>query len=139
MATNIDKHTLDLIEDFRRHEGQVTQGFFTGRPIILLTTIGAKSGRTRIIPLIYTRDGDRYVIVASKGGAPTHPHWYHNLMKAGRAIAEVGGETFDVRPTEVHGDERRRLYDGQTRTLSTFGTYEQKTTRKIPVIALERI
>jgi len=129
-----------LIADFRAHDGQVTSGFFVGRPLLLLHTRGAKSGEQRIAPVAYTRDGDQYVIVASKSGAPTHPAWYLSLLANPRATVEVGGETFDVRATPVDDpDERRRLYDAHAEVHDSFKDYESKTERVIPVVLLDRI
>ena len=131
--------TEALINDLRSHGGRATAGPFVDKPLLLLTTTGARTGEKRTTPLAYTRDGARYVIIASMGGAPAHPSWFHNLQAAGRATIEVDGETFDVRPTIVHGAERRRLYDAQAEVLPSFREYEAKTTREIPVIALDRV
>jgi deazaflavin-dependent oxidoreductase (nitroreductase family) len=91
-----------LIEDLRAHDGQATSGPFQGRPVLILTTTGAKSGERRETPLAYTRDGDDIVIVASMGGAPRNPAWYHNLVANPRVTVELGGETFqaDARVTD---------------------------------------
>ena len=85
MSTTANRTTYSsfnepLIADLRAHGGQATSGPFVGRPVLILTTVGAKSGQPRETPLAYTRDGDSYVVIASKGGAPTHPAWYHNLL-----------------------------------------------------------
>src|SRR5690349_15812379 len=96
----------NLIEEFRANGGKVG-GQFAGSPMILLTTKGAKSGQERTTPLVYTRDGDRYVIIASKGGAPTNPAWYHNLVANPEATAEIGTETFRVRARVAEGEERQ--------------------------------
>jgi deazaflavin-dependent oxidoreductase (nitroreductase family) len=131
--------TQALIDDFRAHGGNVTQGPFTGRQVLLLETVGARTGARRLTPLVYTRDGDRYVIVASKGGAPTHPAWYHNIVANPRVTIEVGGERFPADATVVPNDERRRLYDRHAELHASFRDYERKTTRTIPVIALRRV
>lgn len=131
--------TDTLISDFRAHAGHVSSGPFLGKPLLLLTTVGARSGERRIAPVIYTRDGDRYVVVASKGGAPTHPAWYHNLLANPRVEVEVGGETFTATARPVDDPaERRRLYDQQISVLPGFAEYERRTTRVIPVVVLER-
>jgi deazaflavin-dependent oxidoreductase (nitroreductase family) len=127
-----------LIEDFRTHGGQVTQGYFAGRELLLLTTKGARTGETRTSPLAYTRDGDRIVIIASKGGAPTHPAWYHNLIANPRVSVELGGERFEALATVEPEPERRRLYDQHSEVYPGFREYEAKTTRVIPVITLRR-
>jgi deazaflavin-dependent oxidoreductase (nitroreductase family) len=130
-----------LIDDMRAQDGQVTTGWFKGRPMIILTTTGAKSGKRRTTPLALSRDGDRYVIVASKSGAPTHPAWYHNLVANRYVTVEVNGETFVAKATVVDDPvERRRLYDQHDATHEGIGFkgYEGKTTRVIPVVVLER-
>ncbi|HLJ34613.1 MAG TPA: nitroreductase family deazaflavin-dependent oxidoreductase [Ktedonobacteraceae bacterium] len=127
-----------VISEFRTNEGKVG-GPFKGAPLLLLTTTGAKSGQPRTSPLMYLPDGERMLIFASKGGAPTNPDWYHNLMAHPQATVEVGTETFNVTATPVTGEERDRLYAIQAKRYSGFADYQAKTTRKIPVIALERI
>jgi deazaflavin-dependent oxidoreductase (nitroreductase family) len=129
----------DLIADFRAH-GKVSKGPFLGRDVLLLTTKGAKTGVEHTNPVVFSRDGQRLVIVASKGGAPTHPAWFHNLRKNPVVTVELGGEKFKakatVAPTEA---ERRRLYDQHSVKNPGFREYETKTTRKIPTIWLDRI
>ena len=111
-----------------------------GDNLLLLTTRGAKTGRTKTDPLVYHRDGDRYVIAASKGGAPTHPSWYHNLRKHREAEIQVGTEKFKVKATPIaKGPERDRLYEAHGETFAGFKDYPKKTTRIIPVVVLERI
>ncbi len=111
-----------------------------GDNLLLLTTRGAKSGEVRTTPLVYHRDDDRYVIVASKGGAPSHPGWYHNLVKHREAEIEVGTERFKVRATPItKGPERDRLYEAQCDTFASFRTYPKKTKRVIPVVVLQRV
>jgi deazaflavin-dependent oxidoreductase (nitroreductase family) len=131
--------TRALIADFRAHEGQVTSGPFAGRPVLLLTTSGARSGQQRLAPLVYRRDGDRWVIVASKGGAPSHPAWYLNLLADPIVTVEVGGETFEARATVVEGDERERLFAAHAAINPNFTSYQQRTSRIIPVVVLERL
>jgi deazaflavin-dependent oxidoreductase (nitroreductase family) len=127
-----------VIEDFRAHNGQITQGMFKGRSLLLLTTKGAKTGLDRTNPVAYTRAGKDYVVIASKGGAPTNPDWYRNLLKNPEVTVEVGGERFTARARVARGDERRRLYDAQAAVMPGFKEYELKTAREIPVIVLER-
>lgn len=130
----------DLIAHFRKNRGVITEGPFTGRPVLLLTTTGKKTGQPRTNPLVYTREGDGYLIIASKGGAPTSPDWYYNLLEHPEVTVEVGAETFRARaiphPT---GPTRRRLYDQHAAIHPGFKEYEKKTTREIPAIVLERI
>ncbi len=127
-----------VIEDFRRHHGQITTGPFSGRSLLLLTTRGAKSGQERTNPLAYTRDGDRIFVIASKGGAPTNPDWYRNLRANPRVTVEVGPERFEANARVAKGGERRRLYDLQASRMPGFKEYEKRTSREIPVIVLER-
>lgn len=128
-----------LIEDYRAN-GKPTKGPFVGRQVLLLTTKGAKSGTERTNPLVYTKDGDKIVIVASKGGAPTNPAWFHNLRANPTVTVELGKEKFQARAAVAKPEsERRRLYDQHAATHPGFKDYETKTTRRIPVITLERV
>ena len=129
------------IREFHAKAGKGISGF--GDQLILLTTVGARSGKERTSPVVYHRDGERYVVIASKGGAPSHPAWYNNLKANPIAKVEVGTangtETFDVRASEAEGDERDRLYAERVAFSPGFGEYERMTSRKIPVMILERI
>jgi len=127
-----------LIMEFRTNGGQVS-GFFASTSLLLLTTIGARSGQPRVAPLVYTTDGDRLVIIAAKAGAPTNPDWYHNLLANPTALVEVGSERFQVRATEAPPQERERLYAQMAEQVPVFAEYPQKTSREIPVIILSRI
>ena len=126
-----------VIEEFRANEGKVG-GWFEGAPIVLLTSTGTKSGRPHTTPLMYLADGDRVVVFASKAGAPTNPQWFNNLVANPEAKAEVGTESFDVEAAVAEGEERDRLFEEQKRRYPQFGEYEMKTTRKIPVVVLNR-
>jgi deazaflavin-dependent oxidoreductase (nitroreductase family) len=126
-----------IIEEFRQNEGKVG-GSFAGAPLLLLTTTGAKSGMARTTPVMYLPDGERLIIFASKAGAPTNPDWYFNLVAHPEATVEVGSETFRVTAVEVVGEERDQLYTRQATLYPGFADYEAKTTRRIPVIALQR-
>ena len=129
-----NKRTID---EFHAKGGKGITGF--GDNLLLLTVKGARSGRTRTTPLAYHRDGERYVVAASKGGAPTHPAWYHSLRAAGEAEIEVGAEKFHVRATPIaRGPERDRLYEQHASHMPGFRDYPTKTTRVIPVVVLER-
>jgi deazaflavin-dependent oxidoreductase (nitroreductase family) len=128
-----------LIEDMRAHGGHPSSGPFLGRQVLILTTTGAKTGQRRETPLAYSIDGDRIVIVASKGGAPSHPAWYHNIVANPAVTVELNGERFSATATVVGADERRRLYDAHAALHPSFGEYEAKTGgRVIPVIVLQR-
>ncbi|MBG0564332.1 nitroreductase family deazaflavin-dependent oxidoreductase [Actinoplanes aureus] len=132
-----------IIEEFRANEGRVG-GPFAGAPMILVHHRGRKSGREVVAPLMYLpheTDPDIMYVIASKGGAPTHPQWYHNLLAAGEATAEVGTETFPVTVKELTGDDRDRAFNEQARRYPGFADYERKTAgiRVIPVLELTRI
>ncbi len=127
-----------VIEEFRTNGGKV-RGPFEGASLLLLTTTGAKSGQPRTLPLMYLPDRDRMVIFGSKAGAPTNPDWYHNLIAHPQASVEVGSETFAVTATVASGEEEDRLYASQAEKYPQFAEYQTKTTRKIPVIILERL
>jgi deazaflavin-dependent oxidoreductase (nitroreductase family) len=126
-----------VIEEFRANAGKVG-GPFAGRTLLLLHTIGAKSKQERINPVGYFMDGDRFVIIASKGGAPTNPGWYHNLRANPGVSIEVGTEKFQVQATFPGEPERTRLYDHMAANWSSFADYQQKTKRIIPVVVLTR-
>jgi deazaflavin-dependent oxidoreductase (nitroreductase family) len=138
MSTSYQDFNRNLIKDLRAN-GRATSGPFMGRDVLILTTKGAKTNVVRENPMVYTRDGDYYVVVASKGGAPTHPAWYHNLVTHPEVKVEVNGEKFSARAHVPQGDEYERLYQQHAGTNPQFHEYRRKTTRKIPVIVLERI
>ena len=121
-----------MIEEFRSNEGRVAS--FARQPLLLLTHRGARSGTLRTNPLAYFRDGDDYVIVASKGGAETNPDWYHNLLAEPRATIEVGNDEIEVTARLADEVERERLWAMITAANPAFADYEQKTTRTIPVV-----
>lgn len=127
-----------IIDEFRANKGKVG-GMFANANMILLTTTGAKSGQSRTTPLVYSKDGARYVIIASMAGAPNNPDWYHNLRADPTATAEVGTEKFKVKASVTSGDERERLYNAQAAQMPVFNDYRKKTTRQIPVFVLERV
>ena len=127
-----------VIVEFRQNAGKVG-GRFAGASVLLLTTTGAKTGLQRTTPLQFLPDGERYLIFASKGGAPNHPAWYHNIVAHPTDITiEVGTETIPAKATVVKGAERNRLYAAQAKLHPNFAEYEKRTSRSIPVIALER-
>ncbi len=127
-----------LIAEFRANGG-VVGGQFAGTPLLILTTIGAKSGKPRQAPLAFDKDGDAFVIIASKGGAPSNPDWYHNIKANPEVTVEVGTDTFQATATEASGDERNRLFDQVVAKMPGFGEYQKNTTRLIPVVTLTRI
>jgi deazaflavin-dependent oxidoreductase (nitroreductase family) len=125
------------IEAFRANGGKVG-GMWEGRPLLLLTTTGARSGRRRTRPLMYLRDDDRLLVFASTGGAPTNPDWDHNLLAHPEVTVEVGNETYDAIATPVTGEERDRIYARWAQMYPQYGEYQRNTTRTIPVMALHR-
>jgi len=131
----------DVVAQFRSDNGKVSSGMFKGARLLLLTTTGAKTGKERINPLAFTRDGDNYVIIASKGGSPTHPDWYYNVLANPEVRVEVatqsGVDQFAAHALIVKGDERQRLYDAQAAVMPNFAAYQKKTAREMPVIVLE--
>src|SRR5262245_35082225 len=131
-------HNQQVIQEFRANGGQVG-GYFEGATLLLLHTIGAKSGTTRVNPLVYTTDGDRLVIVASKGGAPTNPDWFYNLRANPIVTVEQGTEQFRARATIADEPERTRLFGKMVAKMAGFAEYQRKTTRQLPVVVLERI
>jgi len=137
MSTPLDWNK-NIIEEFRAKGGQVG-GMFAGRPLLLLHTTGAKSGQPRVNPVAYVTDGDRLVVIASKGGAPTNPDWYYNLVANPLVTVEVGTEKFQARATVAAEPERTRLYKQMVTVMPGFAEYERKTTRVIPVVVLTRI
>ena len=126
-----------IINEFRANSGRVG-GRFAGRTLLLLHTVGAKSGQERINPVAYVTVGDRFVIIASKGGAPTHPDWYYNILAHPLVTVEVGTEKFQVQAVIASEPERTRLYNQMVEMMPGFAEYQQKTTRIIPVIVLTR-
>jgi deazaflavin-dependent oxidoreductase (nitroreductase family) len=132
-------YNQSLITDFREHGGKSTIGHFVGRQLMLLTTIGAKTGATRVTPLAYTVDGENVVIVASKGGSDSHPAWFLNIEANPIVTAEVGPERYRARARVALGTERDRLYAQHADLHPTFHDYPKKTDRVIPVIVLERL
>jgi deazaflavin-dependent oxidoreductase (nitroreductase family) len=139
MADEIDFHAFNagLVEQFRAQHGEV-DGDFKGWPLVLITHRGAKSGKEYTTPLVYTRDGDHVVVIASKGGAPDDPQWFRNLRANPDVTVEIGADTYPARARLAEGDERDRLYDAQATLMPNFAEYAAKTSRVIPVVVLER-
>jgi deazaflavin-dependent oxidoreductase (nitroreductase family) len=125
-----------LIAEFRARGGRLS-GQLAGAPVLLLNTVGAKTGRVRTTPLGYIRDAGRYVVAASKAGAPTNPDWYHNLLASPAAAVETGTGTLEVRSTVAEGEERSRLFGQLAAQWPMQADYQKKTTRQIPVLILE--
>jgi len=123
---------------FRATDGRIG-GRLVGSPVLLLVATGRKSGRRRTTPLLYLQDGDRYVIVASNGGAAKHPVWWLNLRANPEATVEVGGRKVHVRATEARGEEKARLWEELVRMYPSYESYQKRTDREIPVILLEPV
>ena len=130
-------YNLRIIEEFRAHGGAVG-GTWEGRDLLLLTTTGRKSGRSHTTPMVYTRDDDRLLVYASKGGAPTHPDWYLNLVVDSHVVVEVGSERYDAIAMPLESEERDHEFAQQVERRPQFGEYQAQTTRVIPVVALRR-
>ena len=127
------------VRRYRETGGKVGHIWREGSTILLLTTTGRTSGEKRTAPLIYAQDGDRYVIVASKGGAPEHPGWYQNLEKHPEVELQVKDERFRARARVATGEERARLWRLANTVWKYYDDYAKKTSREIPVVVLERI
>jgi deazaflavin-dependent oxidoreductase (nitroreductase family) len=127
-----------IIEEFRANAGKVG-GQFAGAPMLLLTTTGAKSGQLRTSPMVYTTDGDHMIVIASKGGAPTNPAWFHNLVANPIVTVERGTEQFQARATVPETAERDCLFNQVATIMPGFAEYQRNTTRQIPVVVLEKI
>jgi deazaflavin-dependent oxidoreductase (nitroreductase family) len=133
-----NERNMGIIQEFRANAGKVG-GPFAGKSLLLLHTIGAKSGQPRINPVACIRDGDRLVIIASKGGAPTNPDWYYNLLANPLVSVETGTEQFQSRASIAAEPERTRLYNQMVEMMPGFAEYQHKTTRLIPVVILTRV
>lgn len=130
---------LSALKEELRTSGRVTRGPMAGRRMLILTTTGARSGEPREAVVTFSRDGERYVIAASKSGAPVNPGWFHNLVANPEVIVEAEGKRFAARATVISGAERDRLFEQHAAERSTFRDYAAKTERVIPIVVLERI
>ena len=128
-------YDASIIEEYRANAGRLG-GSWEGRDLLLLTTTGRRSGRPHTKPMVYTRDGDRLLVYASKGGAPRHPDWYLNLAADPRVVVEVGPNRYEAIATPLEGAERDREFAAQAARNPVFADYERKTRRVIPVVAL---
>ena len=139
MSNSFNDFNQALISDLRANGGRASSGPFKGGDVLILTTTGAKTGAPREIPLAFSKDNGNYVVVASKGGAPTNPAWYHNLRANPIVKVEALGETFGARARVIEGEQDyERLYREHARKMPGFNEYRQRTSRRIPVIVLER-
>jgi deazaflavin-dependent oxidoreductase (nitroreductase family) len=128
-----------LIADLRANGGRATSGPFDGRQLLILTTRGARSGQRHESPLAFTKTGQSYVVIGSKGGAPTHPAWYHNLVANPDVWVEVEGRKFDAKARVASGEERDRLFKAHADRMPGFWDYKKNTSRVLPVIVLEPV
>jgi len=149
----IDQLNQAVIKEFRANQGKVvglmeetpdlqalaSKLDILGQPLLLLTMAGAKTGRTLVRPVCYSRDGHRLVIIASRGGDPRNPPWYYNLVANPVVIVEVGTEKFKAKATQVYGAERDRLFAEAAKRMPLFSEYQNKTERQIPLLILTRI
>lgn len=127
-----------IIDEFRANDGKVGPPF-EGAPMLLLRTVGAKSGASRTTPLVYRPHGEAYAVFASYAGAPKHPAWFRNLVAQPDVTIEVGSEEVPVHARVTEGDEREQIWSAQKRDVPTFAEYEAKTGgREIPVVVLEQ-
>jgi deazaflavin-dependent oxidoreductase (nitroreductase family) len=134
--SNQNDYDAKLVDEFRakREAGEP----LTGRPLLLLTTTGAHSGKQHTKPMMYVRDGERLLVIASNAGAPRHPDWYRNVVAHPDVTVEVGGDTFDATAIVLEGDERERLWKMIIGSYPFFAEHQAKVERQIPVVALER-
>src|SRR5689334_17467222 len=139
MRIVMSNYNQPIIDEFRANNGKVG-GYFAGANLLLLHTVGAKSGQARTNPVAYVTDGDRLVVIASKGGADSNPDWYYNVLANPNVTVEVGDEQFQARAIPVTEEpERSRLYAKMVAHMPGFAEYEKKTGRKIPAVVLERV
>ena len=136
--SEVNDWNTKIIEEFRANAGKVG-GPFAGRPVLLLHTVGARTGQPRVHPVVYQPVEGGYAVFASKGGAPTNPDWYHNLLAHPRVRVEIGSDTLDVVARVADGEERERIWSKQKRDMPGFAEYEARTSRQIPVIILEPV
>ena len=137
MEHNQNDYNRRLVQQFRADRSSNGDAF-KGRPLLLLTTTGARSGQRRATPMMYVRDGERLLVIASNAGAPKHPDWYYNLLAHPQVTVEVGRETYEATARVTEGEERQRLWNRIVEQYPFFADHQAKVTREIPVVALER-
>lgn len=135
---NVSDWNKKIIEEFRANDGKVG-GHFANNTLLLLHTTGAKSGKEHVNPLVTFEDGDRLVIVASKGGGPSNPDWYYNILANPDVTVEYGTEVFQARATVTSEPERTELYEKMESQMASFSEYKLKAGRVIPVVTLSRL
>ena len=137
MSESVNERNRPVVDEYRARGGQVAG--FEGQPLLLLHTTGAKSSVHYVNPVAYLSTGDDFAVFGSRGGSPVNPGWYHNLLAHPDTEIEVGAETIRVHARVAEGKERERIWGEQKRVNANFAAYEQKTTRPIPVVILERV
>jgi len=137
-VTNPNDYNRQVIAEFRANAGKVG-GMWEHTPLLLLTTIGARSAERRTTPMAYMPDGDRLIVFASAGGAPTHPGWYHNLLAHPEVVVDVRSETFDAIAAVAEDSERNRLWINGVELYPSLADHQAKTHRQTPVIVLSRL
>jgi deazaflavin-dependent oxidoreductase (nitroreductase family) len=133
-----DRATFEnaTIADMRAHDGAVTSGPLAGHPLLIMTSMGARTGKERRVLLTYSRDGDAYVVAGTAGGAPTAPAWVHNVAVNPEVRIEVGNTTMGATAEVMDRDERTRLWDRHVAALPHFAQYPEQTGRVIPMVRL---
>lgn len=137
MSINMSEYNRALIEEFRANGGALS-GRLANSHILLLTTTGAKTGQERVTPVGYGKDGDRFIVAAANAGAPAHPDWYYNLLAHPDVMVEVGPERFAARASVAEGADRERLLLRQAEIVPWLPAQQEKTSRQIPLVMLER-
>ncbi|HLF76124.1 MAG TPA: nitroreductase family deazaflavin-dependent oxidoreductase [Dehalococcoidia bacterium] len=137
--SDINAINRQVIAQFRANGGNVLEGRFAGTKLLLLTTRGAKTGQTRVNPMMYFMSGDRHVVFASHRGAHTSPDWYHNLVAHPDVVVEVGGESFAAKAVLTKGEERESVWQDALRLHPFLADHQAGTKREIPVILLQRL
>ena len=138
LKAQADRWNAAVVEEFRANAGRVG-GRFEGAPMVLVHHVGRRSGTERVSPVVYQDVDGALAVFASRGGAPTHPDWYHNLLAHPETTVEVGTETFPVRVRELAGEERAAVWEEQKALMPGFAEYEVSAApRQIPVLLLER-
>lgn len=137
IAKLLQRAFMALHRGIYRATGGRLAGSFRGSPVLLLTTTGRRSGRSRTVPIFFTTVGDAYAVIASNGGSPSHPAWFLNLEDDPHASIQVDAKVLRVTPRIAEGEERERIWKGMTSRYSGYDSYQEKTDRKIPVVVLE--
>jgi len=137
LSETVSDRNRGVVDEFRARGGEVAG--FEGQPILLLHSTGAKSGTRYVNPVAYLAVGDDFAVFGSRGGSPVNPGWYHNLLAHPDTVVEVGTETIPVHARVAEGEEHERIWAEQKAANANFAAYEQKTTRSIPVVVLERV